>query len=194
VQALGQHSGLAPHPVGEAAMAELYKSSPNNTDFTVLKEEGFAGLNFAFIDGRAYYHGPRDTIENFDPASMQHHGANMIALARAFGEHWDRTITDVRVLGCGESVVEPMAVGEIRSFAGSDAVRICIAGGQMANAEYVTRDDGDAVDVDTLYVKHAVINEGTKLKRYTPAAMGRATPVIKRTSHVEIVVAERGAR
>ena len=64
----------------------------------------------------------------------------------------------------------------------------------VANAEYVTRDDGDAVDVDTLYVKHAVINEGTKLKRYTPAAMGRATPVIKRTSHVEIVVAERGAR
>jgi large subunit ribosomal protein L22 len=64
----------------------------------------------------------------------------------------------------------------------------------VANAEYRTRDDAAGVDVDALYVKHAVINEGTKLKRYTPAAMGRATPVIKRTSHVEIVVAERGAR
>jgi large subunit ribosomal protein L22 len=64
----------------------------------------------------------------------------------------------------------------------------------VANAEYRTRDDGDAVDVDALYVKHAVINEGTKLKRFTPAAMGRATPVIKRTSHVDIVVAERGMR
>ncbi|MDQ3949508.1 MAG: 50S ribosomal protein L22 [Gemmatimonadota bacterium] len=64
----------------------------------------------------------------------------------------------------------------------------------VANAEYRTRDDGDAVDVDALYVKYAVINEGTKLKRFTPAAMGRATPIIKRTSHVEIVVAERGAR
>jgi large subunit ribosomal protein L22 len=63
----------------------------------------------------------------------------------------------------------------------------------VANAEYRTRDD-NGVDVDALYVKHAVINEGTKLKRFTPAAMGRATPVIKRTSHVEIVVAERGAR
>src|SRR5688572_18469481 len=63
----------------------------------------------------------------------------------------------------------------------------------VANAEYRTRDD-NGVDVDALYVKLAVINEGTKLKRFTPAAMGRATPVIKRTSHVEIVVAERGAR
>ena len=63
----------------------------------------------------------------------------------------------------------------------------------VANAEYRTRDD-NGVDVDALYVKRAVINEGTKLKRFTPAAMGRATPVIKRTSHVEITVAERGAR
>ena len=63
----------------------------------------------------------------------------------------------------------------------------------VANAEYRTR-DANGVDVDALYVKRAVINEGTKLKRFTPAAMGRATPVIKRTSHVEIVVAERGGR
>ena len=46
----------------------------------------------------------------------------------------------------------------------------------------------EPVDVDTLYVKHAVINEGPKLKRFTPAAMGRATPMQKRTSHVEIVL------
>jgi hypothetical protein len=81
-----EFAASAPYPVGEAAMAELYELSSQNTDFTVLKEEGFAGLNFAFIDGRAYYHNPRDTIDNFDPASMQHHGANMLALARAFGE------------------------------------------------------------------------------------------------------------
>jgi large subunit ribosomal protein L22 len=64
----------------------------------------------------------------------------------------------------------------------------------VANAEYRARDDGGGVDVDELFVKYAVINEGPKLKRFTPAAMGRATPIIKRTSHVEIVVAERGAR
>ncbi len=63
----------------------------------------------------------------------------------------------------------------------------------VSNSEYRARVDG-GVDVDELFVKYAVINEGPKLKRFTPAAMGRATPVIKRTSHVEIVVAERGVR
>jgi len=61
----------------------------------------------------------------------------------------------------------------------------------VANAEYAARNDNAALDVDELFVKHAVINEGIKMKRWTPAAQGRATPMIKRTSHVEIVVAER---
>ena len=64
----------------------------------------------------------------------------------------------------------------------------------VANAEYKARESGDSVDVDTLYVKHAIINEGPKLKRFTPAAMGRATPIQKRTSHVDIVVASREGR
>jgi large subunit ribosomal protein L22 len=64
----------------------------------------------------------------------------------------------------------------------------------VANAEAKGRTAGSPVDVDALYVTHAIVNEGPKLKRWTPAAMGRATPMIKRTSHVEIVVAEKGAR
>ncbi len=64
----------------------------------------------------------------------------------------------------------------------------------VANAEDQARRANDSVDVDTLYVKRAVINEGPKLKRFMPAAMGRATPIIKRTSHVEIVLAGRVAR
>ena len=64
----------------------------------------------------------------------------------------------------------------------------------VANAEYKARQAGESLDTDRLYVKHAVINEGPKLKRFMPAAMGRATPIQKRTSHVEIVVGERGER
>ena len=64
----------------------------------------------------------------------------------------------------------------------------------VANAEQAARSSNEALDVDALYVKHAVINEGPKLKRFMPAAQGRATPIQKRTSHVEIVVAERSGR
>ena len=61
----------------------------------------------------------------------------------------------------------------------------------VANAEQAARIQNATLDVDSLWVKYAVINEGVKMKRWTPAAMGRATPMIKRTSHVEIIVAER---
>src|ERR1043166_3898013 len=64
----------------------------------------------------------------------------------------------------------------------------------VANAEQAARSANEAIDVDALYVKHAVVNEGPKLKRFMPAAMGRATPIQKRTSHVEIIVAEKEGR
>ena len=64
----------------------------------------------------------------------------------------------------------------------------------VANAEQAARQNNESLDVDALFVKKAIINEGQKLKRWTPAAMGRATPVFKRTSHVEIVVAEKAGR
>jgi large subunit ribosomal protein L22 len=64
----------------------------------------------------------------------------------------------------------------------------------LQNAQEKARTANESLDVDSLYVTKAIVNEGPKLKRWTPAAMGRATPMIKRTSHVEIVVAEKGAR
>ena len=64
----------------------------------------------------------------------------------------------------------------------------------VANAEQAARTGDASLDVDALYVKKATVNEGPKLKRWTPAAMGRATPVHKRTSHVEIIVAEKEGR
>jgi large subunit ribosomal protein L22 len=64
----------------------------------------------------------------------------------------------------------------------------------VANAEQTARANNESVDVDTLYVKTAIINEGPKLKRWMPAAQGRATPIHKRTSHVEIEVAEKAGR
>jgi large subunit ribosomal protein L22 len=58
----------------------------------------------------------------------------------------------------------------------------------VANAEHAARQNNESLDVDTLYIKHAIVNEGPKIKRFMPAAQGRATPIQKRTSHVHIVV------
>jgi len=61
----------------------------------------------------------------------------------------------------------------------------------VANAEYSARNGNESLDVDTLYIKRAIVNEGPKIKRFMPAAQGRATPIQKRTSHVEIVIGAR---
>src|SRR2546425_4075725 len=59
----------------------------------------------------------------------------------------------------------------------------------VANAEQQAQRENAAFDADRLRVQYAVVNEGPTLKRFTQAAMGRATPILKRTSHVEIHVA-----
>ncbi|MFZ5624476.1 MAG: 50S ribosomal protein L22 [Gemmatimonadota bacterium] len=64
----------------------------------------------------------------------------------------------------------------------------------VANAEQAAQRENAAFDVDRLYVAKAVVNMGTPLKRFTAAAQGRATPIRKRTSHVEIHVAPREAK
>ncbi len=63
----------------------------------------------------------------------------------------------------------------------------------VANAEQQALRQNAAFDADRLRVGYAVVNEGPTLKRFTSAAMGRATPWLKRTSHVEIRVAAEAA-
>ena len=59
----------------------------------------------------------------------------------------------------------------------------------VANAQQAAQRENTPFDADTLRVSYAVVNEGQTLKRFTAAAMGRGTPILKRTSHVEIRVA-----
>jgi large subunit ribosomal protein L22 len=51
-------------------------------------------------------------------------------------------------------------------------------------------DQRDSVDVDTLYVKEITIDGGPMLKRFSPRAQGRATRILKRTSHITVIVDE----
>ena len=72
-------------PVANSLAADIYKQLPNETDFTIFKQAGINGLNFAYIEGVASYHSSLDNIANLDERSLQHHGMYALALARAFG-------------------------------------------------------------------------------------------------------------
>jgi large subunit ribosomal protein L22 len=62
----------------------------------------------------------------------------------------------------------------------------------LENANYLSSEKGLDVDVDSLYVKRAVANDGPRMKRIRPAPMGRAYHYVRRISHIEIELAERG--
>ncbi|HET8666362.1 MAG TPA: 50S ribosomal protein L22 [Terriglobales bacterium] len=61
----------------------------------------------------------------------------------------------------------------------------------IENANYLSTEKGADVDVDSLYVKRAVANEGPRMKRIRPAPQGRAYRYQRRMSHIEIALAEK---
>ena len=61
----------------------------------------------------------------------------------------------------------------------------------IQNANYLSQEQGLDVDVDNLYVKKALANEGPRMKRTRPAPMGRAYRYQRRMAHIVISVAEK---
>src|SRR2546425_3977046 len=62
----------------------------------------------------------------------------------------------------------------------------------VQNANYLSTEKNVDVDLENLYVKHAVANDGPRMKRIRPAPMGRAFRYVRRIAHIEIALAERG--
>ena len=60
----------------------------------------------------------------------------------------------------------------------------------VANAEFKAERDGGKVDIDSLVVKQVFVDEGPTLRRFRPRARGMATIILKRTSHITIVLGE----
>src|SRR5437868_4733423 len=61
----------------------------------------------------------------------------------------------------------------------------------VENANYLSTEKGIDVDVDNLYIKQAVANDGPRMKRIRPAPMGRAFRYVRRIAHIELVLAEK---
>ena len=72
-----------PHPRGGSYAIEIYRRLPNDTDFSILKQYGAPGLNFAPVDDSYAYHTARDTPERLSPRTIRELGENVIAIVHA---------------------------------------------------------------------------------------------------------------
>ncbi|WP_103069679.1 M28 family peptidase [Aquimarina sediminis] len=73
------------YPVTNSLAYSIYKMLPNDTDLTVLREQGdIDGFNFAFIDDHFDYHTANDTWQNLDLNTLQHQGSYLMPLLTHF--------------------------------------------------------------------------------------------------------------
>ncbi|MFZ5766184.1 MAG: 50S ribosomal protein L22 [Thermodesulfobacteriota bacterium] len=61
---------------------------------------------------------------------------------------------------------------------------------KLVESAVANASQNESIDVDTLYVKTIYIDGGPMLKRIRPRAMGRASRILKRSSHITVVLAE----
>ncbi len=75
------------YPTASSLMYSIYKMLPNDTDSTVLREDGgIEGFFFAFIDDHFDYHTANDTYENLDRKTLQHQGEYLLPLIHYFAD------------------------------------------------------------------------------------------------------------
>ncbi len=85
----------------------------------------------------------------------------------------------------GKNTDDALAIVKFTPKAASPVVEKLIKSA-IANAEH-----NNNMNTDNLFVKEIYVDEGPTLKRFMPRAQGRATQILKRTSHITVVLAER---
>ena len=73
----------APNVNGTSLMVTVYRTLPNDTDLSEVAILGRPALNFAFADGVERYHTTQDNVAQINPGSIQHEGAQALAITRA---------------------------------------------------------------------------------------------------------------
>ena len=110
--------------------------------------------------------------------------------ARAVAKHIRMSPRKVRLVVDqirGRSVNEAYAILQYSKKAAADPISKTLRSA-VANAQYQAQEEGDVLDVDSLRVREAFVDEGSTLRRWRAAAMGRAAPIRRRTSHITVVV------
>lgn len=62
---------------------------------------------------------------------------------------------------------------------------------KLIESAVANADQKKVVDVDNLYIKHISVDMGPSMRRFRPRAQGRATPVKKKSSHINLILDER---
>ena len=92
-----------------------------------------------------------------------------------------------------------LVLDEVRNTKVNDAL-IKLSFANKKSAKYIHQTISSALanlqqtdtnfDADELYIKKAFINQGPSMKRFRPAAMGRSVRILKRTSHLTIIISD----
>lgn len=90
----------------------------------------------------------------------------------------------------GRDVDEALAILQFSKKKASQAIGKVLRSA-VANARYRADEGGEPLDVDDLFVREAYVDEGRTLRRWRARAYGRATPVLKRSSHITVIVDTR---
>ena len=88
----------------------------------------------------------------------------------------------------GKQATEALAILKFAPQGASEPVYKLVASA-MANAKVKADASNSYLDEQDLFVSSAYVDEGTTLKRFQPRAQGRAFQILKRTSHITIVLA-----
>ncbi|PVU82408.1 50S ribosomal protein L22 [Cellulomonas sp. WB94] len=90
----------------------------------------------------------------------------------------------------GKQAAEAVAVLKFAPQAAGATV-LKVVESAIANAREAAKRAGERLDEADLFVSEVFVDEGPTLKRFRPRAQGRASQILKRTSHITVVVAER---
>lgn len=93
----------------------------------------------------------------------------------------------------GKQAADAIALLQFAPQAASEPV-LKTLNSAIANARFTADKNSVAFDENALVVKTAFVDEGPTMKRFRPRAQGRASRILKRTSHITIVVGERDSK
>lgn len=85
----------------------------------------------------------------------------------------------------GKKVGEALAILKHTPKAASEILE------KVLNSAVANAENNHNMNVDNLYISEAYANQGPTLKRFRPRAQGRGVRILKRTSHITLVVKEK---